>query len=41
MEDALFALMREGNPALQRDDAATLRALLDGLAMPGPRKRTG
>jgi TetR/AcrR family transcriptional repressor of bet genes len=33
MEDALFALMREGNPALQRDDAATLLALLDGITI--------
>jgi TetR/AcrR family transcriptional repressor of bet genes len=33
MEDALFALMREGNPALERDDAATLLALLDGIAI--------
>jgi TetR/AcrR family transcriptional repressor of bet genes len=36
LEDALFALMCEGSPALQRDDAATLLALLallDGLAI--------
>jgi TetR/AcrR family transcriptional repressor of bet genes len=33
MEDALAALLQQWNPALERDDAATLMALLDGIAI--------